>query len=110
MKRVLALAFCALAAAPVAAQAQRVSKVNGNRLLSLCSASDVKGCDAYVAGVADALAEAGEIRQACIPVSVTTDQLRDVLLKYLHNEPENREMPGGRLAVRAFTKAWPCHK
>lgn len=108
MKYLLCTASLAcLLAAP--AHAQRVSKVTGNSLLGLCSATDVKGCDAYVSGVADALAEAGETRAACIPASVTTQQLRDVVIKALRDQPQNREMPGGRLTVHAFEKAWPCH-
>ena len=107
MRVVILLAL--VAATPAAAQ--RVSKVDGNKLASLCRASDVKGCDAYVAGVADAL---GELREdahvACIPVRVTTDQMRDVVLKYLHDEPQDRELPGGRLTMRALAKAWPCKK
>jgi len=103
--------FAALVVSASPALAQRVSRVDGNKLMSLCRSSDVKGCDAYVAGVADALAEVrDDAHVACIPTRVTTDQLRDVVLKYLHDEPQDRELPGGRLAVHALAKAWPCRK
>jgi hypothetical protein len=107
MRAVILLAL--VAATPAAAQ--RVSKVDGNKLMGLCRSTDVKGCDAYVAGVADALAEVrDDAHVACIPPRVTTDQMRDVVLKYLHDEPQDRQLPGGRLTVHALAKAWPCKK
>jgi hypothetical protein len=109
MMRAVVLLILVAVAAPAAAQ--RVSKVDGNKLMSLCRSSDIKGCDGYVAGVADALAEVREdAHVACIPARVTNEQLRDVVLKYLHDEPQYRQLPGGHLAVHAFAKAWPCKK
>ena len=100
--------FALLLLAALPAQAQRVSKVSGNALMTLCSRTDIKGCDAYLDGIADAMAEEPAPRRACIPPSVTTPQLRDVVLKLLHDAPERRELPAARIVVHAFAKAFPC--
>jgi hypothetical protein len=101
------LAAALLAALP--AHAQRVSKVNGSKLMAFCSGEDIKGCDAYLAGVADAMAEEPAPRRACIPNAVTGVQLRDVVLKLLRDAPEKRELPAARIVVHAYGKAFPCH-
>jgi hypothetical protein len=106
--RSLIFAACLLACAPAAAQ--RVSRVNGGKLMTLCGSTDVKGCEAYLSGVADAVGELKDAHVACIPNSVTDRQMREVVLKLLHNEPQNLERPGGGLVLRAYAKAWPCNK
>jgi hypothetical protein len=94
-----------------AAQAQRVSKVDGTRLLAMCSTKPAGECDAYLSGVADAIAaEGAEKAPACIPVAVTGVQLRDVVGKYIHNHPESREMKAGALTISALSAAFPCHR
>jgi hypothetical protein len=108
-RAVLALALVAASVAVGPARAQRVSKVDGNKLLALCSGTDIKGCDAYLAGVGDAMAEEPAPRRACIPPRVTGTQLRDVVIKFLREEPAKRELSGGSLTVHAFAKAFPCH-
>ena len=110
-----------LLAALTAAHAQRVSKVDGNRLLGLCTArtaaplrpglaaapSTRRECDAYVSGVADAIAEQ-QPRAACIPANVTTAQLVEVTLKSLRDNPAIAQLPAGRLVVQSLAKAFPC--
>jgi hypothetical protein len=99
-------AVSVLAAVPAAAQ--RVTKVDGNKLMSLCSGKSEVGCEAYLDGVADAMAEEPSPRRACIPRNVTTAQLHDVVLKLLHDAPEKRELPAARIVVHAYAKAFPC--
>ena len=97
-----------------AVQAQRVSKVDGSRLMSLCSAHEAGECDAYLAGVADAIAKQGETLPtgtkplACIPAAVKTAQMREVVVKYLRGHPQSREEKGADLTVKAFAAAFPC--
>ena len=92
-----------------AASAQRVSTVDGNKLLGFCSAKATVGCDAYISGVADAIAAAGPGKaQACIPSSVTGTQLRGVMVKYLRSHPESRELKAGALTIKALGQAFPC--
>ena len=98
----------ALLAAPAAAHAARL---DGNALMAKCSTADTKGCFIYLEGFNAALSEfpiSG--RPACVPEGVTGSQMRDVVLKLLRDEPQNRERPAARLIMRAFAKAWPCVK
>jgi len=91
-----------------AAHAQRISKVNGSKLLSLCTAGRSTECDAYLAGVADAYEQTGRIGGVCIPTAVTGVQLRLVATKYLHDHPQELELPAGEIATHAFKTAFPC--
>jgi hypothetical protein len=92
-----------------AAQAQRVSKVDGNRLLGYCTSKSTTGCDAYLDGLADGLEASHHLtRQACIAKDVTTPQLRDVVVRYIHANPQLREKSAARLTSDAFLAAFPC--
>ena len=107
MKRIVLT--LALFAAVLPAHAQRVSKIDGNRLMGLCTGKEPKLCEAYVSGVADAIAEEGPARRACLPTTVVTQQMVDVVVKYLRNTPEQRDRSGAYLSYHALEKAWPCH-
>ena len=97
-----------LAMAP-AAHAQRVSKVDGNRLMAMCTVKSPGECDAYLSGVADSIEAGGRAKaEACIPAAVTGTQLRDVVIKYLRSNPQNRQMKAGALTTKAFAAAFPC--
>jgi hypothetical protein len=109
MRAGLALALLVAAVGVLPAQAQRVSKVDGNHLLTLCTTSEVKNCEAYVNGIADAMAEEPAPKRACVPPRVTSQQLRDVLVKFIRDNPAKRELSGAALSVHAFAKAFPCH-
>ncbi len=108
MKHVVLAAM--MVTAPLAAHAARL---DGNALQARCSTGDVKGCQIYLEGFNAALSEFPDNpggRPACVPDGVTGSQMRDVVLKLLHEEPQNRERPAARLIMRAFAKAWPCHR
>lgn len=91
--------------------AQRESRVDGNKLLGFCTAKATANCDAYLSGVADAIAAQGkEHAMACIPVAVTGSQLRAVVVKYLHDHPQDRELKAGTLTTRAYAEAFSCKK
>lgn len=91
------------------AQAQRVSKVDGNRLLAMCSTKAPGECDAYLSGVADTIEAQGRAKaEACIPTTVTGTQLRDVVVKYLRGNPQSRQIKAGALTIKAFSAAFPC--
>lgn len=91
--------------------AQRQSKVDGNKLLSLCTGPKNEQCDIYLSGVADAEGAAGKEKAvACIPEAVTGTQLREVVVKYLKAHPEDRQMKAGHLALKAYAEAFACSK
>ncbi len=104
----IVLSAALIAALPAAANAARF---DGNALQTRCSVGEVKNCEVYLQGYSAALTEIPHSASpACIPEGVTGSQLRDVILKYLHNTPEQRELPAARLIANAFHKAWPCPK
>jgi hypothetical protein len=94
------------------AAAQRMSKVDGNRLMGMCSAPASKiECESYLSGVADAIAAGGKANaEACIPPPVTITQLHDVVMKYLKDHPGERELKAGLLTLRAYAGAFACRK
>ena len=107
-KSVLVLACLAAAGT---AQAQRESRVTGAKLLSLCTASAAANCDAYLSGVADAVAAQGpEHAPFCIPDAVTGRQLREVAIKYMHDHPQEMELKAGTVVTHAYTAAFACKK
>jgi hypothetical protein len=91
------------------ARAQRVSNVTGVTLLGACTGKMVQACDAYVDGFSDAIAAGGrEHALACVPRAATGTELRDVLVKFLKDHPEDQHLKASALATRAFAKAYPC--
>ena len=104
-----AIGLAGVALGAPAAHAQRVSRIDGNKLLGYCSAKATIGCDAYLDGIADGIEAGGRAKaEACIPGPVTTAQMRDVVVKYLRSNPQTREMKAGVLVTRAFAAAFPC--
>jgi hypothetical protein len=112
MMRFALIGFMALGASVIgapAARAQRVSKVDGNRLLAMCTVKAPGECDAYLSGIADAIEAQGRAKaEACIPTPVTGTQLRDVAVKYIRGNPQSRQMKAGALTIKAFAAAFPC--
>ena len=60
---------------------------------------------AYIAGVAD---HADVTREVCAQPGVQANQLKEIVLKYLKNHPENRHHPAAELVVNALKGAFPC--
>ena len=108
MRLSLSLLGAALVCAGVA-QAQRVSKVSGSELMKICASASKANCDAYLSGVADTIAAGGRGQaEACIPVAVTGTELRDVVAKFLHDQPQMLHEKAGKVSIAAFAKAYPC--
>ncbi len=114
----LALAL-AVAATGTAADAQRVSRITAGKLAGICgSPQGVQMCDAYIAGVADALAGAKHFEAAasngsdagatCIPSDVSTATLRSTVADYLRGHAESRGKPAAVPVVDALHAAYPC--
>ncbi len=80
--------------------------LDGNKLLS-----DMKGSHGfqmsalgYVMGVADAIQGA----VACVPPSVTSGQVQDMVRNYLDNTPASRHHTGDVIVGHVLKSAWPC--
>ena len=108
-----------MALMPSSARSKTSAYNTGNTLLSMCEGQppfDVLGepyCTGYVVGIADALSiEEGVSSvwgwKACIPDSVSRRQLRDVVVKYLQNNPETRDETAASLTAAALAMAFPC--
>ena len=87
--------------------------LNGNDLYAYCTASDPSKrgiCLGYVEGMADSIAVMQSISTAtvfCIP-TVLAGQARDVVVKYLQENPAHRHEAGANLVMEALHDAWPC--
>lgn len=97
---------------------------SGNVFFDVCtnaSPSMNTACVAYVKGLMEGMeigqyaaqTEAG-LKAArviwCRPDTLTPVQTRDVLLKYLRDNPEHRDLGTSLLAYEAWHEAWPCPK
>ncbi|MFZ4382868.1 MAG: Rap1a/Tai family immunity protein, partial [Sandarakinorhabdus sp.] len=112
------LAFSMLSASATAGYFQ-----DGNKLYRVCTAEkgeasyfqDIAFCTGYIAGVIDQIELSSEYTknssQACTPENATQGQLRDILIKYLRNNPEKRNLAGSTLVVLSMLEAFPnCSK
>jgi hypothetical protein len=87
--------------------------LNGNDLYAYCTASDnsKRGiCLGYIEGMADSIGVMQSISAAavvCIP-PVLAGQARDVVVKYLQENPAHRHEAGATLVMEALHDAWPC--
>ena len=110
MTRLLAATLLAVLAAGTA-HAQHVSNVTGVTLMKSCTGPKPDQCDAYLDGFGDAITAGGKDHAlACIPQASTGTELRDVLVKFLKDHPEDQHLKATLLATRAFSKAYPCRK
>jgi hypothetical protein len=88
--------------------------LNGNDLYGYCTASDnfKRGiCLGYVEGMADSIGVMQSISAAavvCFPHDVLASQARDVVIKYLQENPAHRHETGATLVMEALHDAWPC--
>lgn len=67
-------------------------------------------CVAYVTGAVDAFNTTREANnlKSCIPPDVTISQLKDATVKYLGNNPVDRNKSASSQVFAATRKAWPC--
>jgi hypothetical protein len=49
------------------------------------------------------------LRQPCPGKGVTNEQVVDVVVKWLEDHPENRELPAPYIIMESLNKAFPCH-
>jgi hypothetical protein len=112
MKFLFALVLLSLVSA--SAHAQRVSTTTGNDLLESCESNDFKQafCLGYITGVTDLDGADGsafpERRRSCVAENVSNGQVRDVVVKYLKDHPEERHIQASILIVKAMAQAFPC--
>jgi Ssp1 endopeptidase immunity protein Rap1a len=113
MKILLSAFFLLLVSASV--HAQRVSTTTGNDLLDSCeSKAEFKQafCLGYINGATDLDGMDGSVfperRRSCVAENVSNGQVRDVVVKYLRDHPEERHLLAAILIVKAMSQAFPC--
>lgn len=90
------------------------SYANGQQLHDFCQeerAASVQhgACYFYSAAIADVLATTVINKfRACIPMTVKSEQARDVVTKFLEDHPELRHYAAAGLVGEALSKAFPC--
>ena len=81
----------------------------GNELYTICfDAIDIAKqsyCLGFIMGVTDALAS---LKHHCIPEGVKGDQIRDLVLSFLHRHVEIRSSPAHILIANRLATIYPC--
>ena len=119
MPFLLKVLVCSVALLTVATPAKAEvfeSTQTGNGLLGLCRSSDnsreMLACYSYLKGTLDGwLTSENTFRNGpsfCIPEGVTLIQLRDILVRWLDENPERRHEEGSALIVNAIVRSFPC--
>lgn len=90
----------------------------GNEFATWCKAQQggfERGmCLGYLDGVIDThtsfiIAGSGALGFICIPDKVTKGQARDVVLKYMRDNPEQTHLSASTLVIAALREAFPCN-
>ncbi|MCA1381269.1 hypothetical protein I6F34_10505 [Bradyrhizobium sp. BRP05] len=124
---------CCVLLALMWTSAARADFFNGNELHTSCSFNNQSGISAYVAGVFDktladhAIANfhipsseidrnpnlgfvSRAIKPFCLPETATLKQVKDVVCKWLNQNPAQRHLSGAPLVQTALAEAFPCKK
>lgn len=90
----------------------QASFLTGNKLQTVCGQSRDE-CTAYIMGALDMMSfsqmTSGSGKFLCMPDSVDSDQVTDVVLKYVRDNPEKRHWPAGAVVWAAAVSAFPCN-
>jgi hypothetical protein len=92
-----------------------VSDIQGTELLRSCNmpfgAIGFQFCEAFILGIRDGVVLATELRDAKpiieTPAEAKQEQLKDAVLKYLNEHPEEHHKPAAVLVVAALSQAFP---
>jgi hypothetical protein len=89
----------------------------GNGLSAYCHSPDlnyVNYCHGFINGVVEGILAEGESglseEHICLPENVTRGQIKEIVLKYLKDNPEKLHRPSFILIFNATRKVFPCSK
>jgi hypothetical protein len=94
--------------------ASSLAKVrDGDQLLKQCTATigaHVNFCFGYIDAIVDLLVENNGIDgfNACISTELDDPELRNIVLKFLEDNPDLRRLGAPNLIARALAAAFPC--
>jgi Rap1a immunity proteins len=90
-----------------------ISDITGNDLLEHCSSHEpfeLNFCTGYIEGVRDGLMFAAVRLKSepffSVPNEAKSEQVKDIVVKYLRDNPETRHKPAGMLTFLALEKAF----
>jgi hypothetical protein len=117
--RTLLFAFLAVALLTGSVEADDIPFspfISGNDLWTWCSSREVRSvnlCLGYALGAADVWTVVStrpqwDLAKVCLPSAVKPDQVRDVVIRYLREHPEDRHNPAALAAYSALKDAFPC--
>ncbi|AXY22952.1 MULTISPECIES: Rap1a/Tai family immunity protein [Komagataeibacter] len=119
--RLLALACAMAASMPVAqAYAQRVSRLDGTQLGSLCTKAASAGvCDAYISGIADSAAlahlfernaekDTKDVAAFCIAPATPIADMRGKVVSWMKDHRDGLSRPAGEVVFTALHESYPC--
>jgi hypothetical protein len=69
------------------------------------------GCAMYIAGATQTVIMSGgteDLPWACPGTGVNQEQITDVVVKWLTDHPEKRDLPAPVISAEAMHEAWPC--
>jgi hypothetical protein len=96
--------------APGAARAEYFE--TGRDLYQKCHATGTASqvfCFGFIIGIADVMEDNPlDGRSACIPKDATIQQIADVVIRFLDDNPDIRDFTGESLAVQALSEKYPC--
>lgn len=91
--------------------AQGEDIASGNYWVKLCKQADRQACLSFILGLREANSYDEYVRkvpQYCLPVGVTIDQMRKVILKFTDDHPDMLHSPFGALSIIALQQKFPC--
>lgn len=119
--RLLALGCVIAAGLPAShASAQRVSRMTGEQLWSLCTKPTGTGiCDAYISGLADSAAldhlfgrnaekDDKDVAAFCIAPATSTADMRGKVVSWMKDHRDGLSRPAGEVVFTALHETYPC--
>lgn len=115
MRTIMGAVICTtMLAAPASADTDLPGSLSGNDLYNYCTEDDSEVplyCTGYLKGVIETLTWWEIDTKRCfseLPNGITYVKLKDFIVKYLRDHPEQRYLPAPRLVSRALVLGWPC--
>ena len=97
-------------AAPSFGQSNQIARFyTGNDLKQLCDRSKAS-CTNYIIGASDMIQLSQSKKWICLPSSVDSIQLVDIIIKSLETNPETRHVSASVLIWNSLLKTFPCER
>src|ERR1700758_4438935 len=87
--------------------------LDGNKLLDLCkkdaSITNQRVCAGYLMGVAD-VGQQLHKGTLCMPTGISVSDLRELVMKYVEENPEQQRYAAFSTILTIFLNAFPCRR